>query len=184
MVRFLVFMAVLGYTGGYLVGWGLSEREVRIAMCSYYPEWDFCREVRKAEKMRDLAISGLSRKVHELERKLRERERKRDRLCVRAWRLNIRLYPLDGKVIGVYRKGTEVEVIDRIGGWVRTKEGWVSERWLERCPEGSGAPRAGGGDALPSGSGLLSGRDTGGDKRSGDLRGVYSSEHSSSEVLR
>ena len=135
LLRFLVFMAVLGYSGGYLVGWGLSEREIRLAMCSYYSEWEFCKGVEKEEKLKDLAISGLSRKVHELERKLKELEGKRDVLCVKAYRLNIRLYPLDGKVIGVYKRGAKVEVLDRIGGWVRTKEGWVSERYLERCPE-------------------------------------------------
>ena len=135
VVKSLALIALAGYGMGSLVGWGLSEREVKMAMCAYYSEWEFCGEVKKEERLRDLAISGLSRKVHELERKLREREGRREVLCVRAWRLNIRLYPLDGKVIGVYRKGARVEVMDRIGGWVRTKEGWVSEKWLERCSE-------------------------------------------------
>ncbi|HHJ63343.1 MAG TPA: SH3 domain-containing protein [Aquifex aeolicus] len=152
VVKFLVLTALAGYGMGSLVGWGLSEREVRMAMCAYYSEWEFCREVKKEERLRDLALSGLSRKVHELEMKLREREEKRENLCVKAYRLNIRLYPLDGKVIGVYRKGARVEVLDRIGGWVRTEEGWVSEKWLERCSE---AAEAGGVSAGSGNSDVL-----------------------------
>jgi hypothetical protein len=130
---YLLLMAVLGYGGGNLAGWALTEKEIMLAMCSYYSEWDFCRSADPGRKMKDLAISGLSRKVHELERKVRELSGEGDVLCVRAWRLNIRLYPLDGKVIGIYKKGAKVKVIDRIGGWVRTEEGWVREKWLKEC---------------------------------------------------
>ena len=179
-VKFLILMAVVGYGTGSLVGWGLSEREVRIAMCSYYSEWEFCKKTKRESRLKDLAISGLSRKVHELEMKLKEREG--ETLCVKAYRLNIRLYPLDGKVIGVYRKGARVEVIDRIGGWARTKEGWVSERWLERCFEEYRASGAGGRDGLPARAGKLSGRNPERVKKPGSMYRVSSAE--SSEVLR
>ena len=182
IVKFLTLMAVLGYGIGSVVGWSLSEREVRMAMCSYYSEWEFCKKTRRESRLKDLAISGLSRKVHELEMKLKEREKEGETLCVRAYRLNIRLYPLDGKVIGVYRKGARVEVIDRIGGWVRTKEGWVSERWLERCPEEYRTSGAGGRDGLPARAGKLSGRTPEGVKKPGSVYRISSAE--SSEVLR
>ena len=149
-VSFLLLMAVAGYGAGSLVGWGLSEREVREAMCSYYSEWEFCKKTEKENRLKDLAISGLSRKVHELEMKLKEREKEREMLCVKAYRLNIRLYPLDGKVIGIYRKGAKVRILDRIGGWARTEEGWVSERWLERCPEAEASSPSGGAGLPPS----------------------------------
>ncbi len=132
-MRFLLFfvvMAIAGYTGGSFVGWTLSREEVRKAMCAYYSEWDFCEKYKPEKKLRDLAIAGLSERLRRLEMKL---EGGKEYLCVKAYRLNIRLYPSDGKVIGIYKKGSRVEVIDRIGGWVRTKDGWVSERWLERC---------------------------------------------------
>ena len=105
------------------------------AMCSYYPEWEFCEgeKGREERRERDRGIEELSRRLHELEKRVGRKEK--EVLCVRARRLNIRLYPLDGKVIGIYKKGAKVEVRDRIGGWVRTEEGWVSERWLERCEE-------------------------------------------------
>jgi len=132
-VGYLLAMALAGYLGGSIAGYALSEEEIKKAMCSYYSEWDFCREVRERGRLRDLAIEGLSRKVHELERRIEERKREREKLCVTAHMLNVRLYPLDGKVIEVYRKGKEVEVLDRIGGWVRTQDGWVSEKYLGRC---------------------------------------------------
>ncbi len=131
--RFLALMAVIGYAGGSLVGWGLSEREVRMAMCSYYSEWDFCKEVQTEKKMKDLAIEGLSREVYKLKKMIIKSSETKEVLCVKAYRLNVRLYPLDGKVIDIYRKGKRVTVIDRIGGWVRTQDGWVSERYLGRC---------------------------------------------------
>lgn len=139
VLGFFVAVALLSYTGGAVVGWGLSDEEIKKAMCSYYSEWEFCKGY-KTEPIKDLALSGLSKKVHELERQLRELSvkllaQRGEEFCVKATRLNIRLYPLNGKVIGQYEKGERVRVIDRIGGWARTKEGWVSERYLERCKE-------------------------------------------------
>ena len=179
---FILAMAAVGYAGGSLVGWGLSEKEIKVAMCSYYSEWEFCKETKRKEQIRDLAISGLSKKVYELEQKLKERKEETETLCVRAYRLNIRLYPLDGKVIGIYKKGARVEVIDRIGGWVRTKEGWVSERWLEKCPQEHRASGSGSRDGLPARAGKLSGRNPERVKKPESMYRVSST--GSSEVLR
>lgn len=177
--RFLLLMAGIGYMGGSFVGWGLSEREIKMAMCSYYSEWEFCREVEEEERIRDLAISGLMKKVHELERRIGERG---EHLCVKAYRLNIRLYPLDGKVIGIYRKGARVEVRDRIGGWVRTEEGWVSERWLERCGKNGDSSGSGGGNSLPADARGLPEPNPEGAEKSEFMHRVSSA--GSSEVLR
>ncbi len=146
-LQFVALMAVFGYVGGYLTGWAFSDEEIRIAMCSYYTEWEFCKGIEKGERKRDLAIQGLSKRLHQLERMVVIH--KRDKLCVKAYRLNIRLYPLNGKVIGIYRKGAKVEVIDRIGGWVRTKEGWVSERYLTTCSKNMDSSSGGGNRVSP-----------------------------------
>ena len=180
--KFFLLMAGIGYAGGAMVGWGLSEKEIKVAMCSYYSEWKFCREVKnkeKEEKFKDLAIEGLSKKLYELERKL---VKKKEYLCVKAHRLNIRLYPLDGKVIGIYRKGARVSVIDRIGGWVRTKEGWVSEKWLERCGENGSNGGNSSGSAVSSLGLRLPEPSSSGDPQPGSVHKVSVLE--SSEVLR
>lgn len=149
VLHFFVACAVFGYAGGGLLGWGLSEEGLRSAMCSYYSEWDFCKDKVKDRKQSDVemekAIRGLSREVHKIGLKVSEIEKlsrveegasSLGKMCVSVHRLRIRLYPLDGKVIGHYKKGAEVQVKDRIGDWVRTQDGWVSAYYLTGCASG------------------------------------------------
>lgn len=138
---YYLLMAVVGYAGGNAVGYALTDEQLKQAMCSYYSEWDFCKsEKSRPSAVKDLAIMGLSRQLHEVSQRVVSIEKRlstqSSHLCVKAYRLNIRLYPLDGKVIGIYKRGARVQVLDRIASWVRTDDGWISARYLGECSNG------------------------------------------------
>lgn len=137
---YYLLMAVVGYAGGNAVGYALTDKQLKQAMCSYYSEWDFCKsEKSRPSVVKDLAIMGLSKRLHEVSQKVVSIEKRlstqNSYLCVKAYRLNIRLYPLDGKVIGIYKGGARVQVLDKIANWVRTHDGWVSARYLGECTD-------------------------------------------------
>ena len=188
---FITTMAFVGFLGGNLVGYGLSDRELREAMCSYYSERDFCKkEKARPSVVKDLAIMGLSKQLHEVSLKVSSIENKIAKgpdqvLCVKAHRLNIRLYPLDGTVIGIYKRGAKVAVVDRIADWVRTEDGWVSGRYLKEC---SDEKVAYGSDASPGARGdrfehPLHGGDTSGTGKA-QMSSSPDPSSSSSEVLK
>jgi|GEM_PF-4247857 len=179
----LILSAILGWNSGNVAGFTTTRDAVAKAMCSYYPDWDFCKQFRKIVRSKDLAIRGLSEKVRKLEETVYG-EQRRSFMCVKAFRLNVRLYPLDGKVIDIYKKGKRVEIIDRIGGWARTRDGWVSEKYLGRCRDEKTVVSSGNSSLGNNRSGAVADLPENGQKPHAGNRPVQSDRVVSDEVLR